>query len=54
MYVVGMYSIFFSQLNSDTKEDCRALLTSIDRLQVVFASYNYVLDMWNKASCECM
>lgn len=37
---------------NDSEVDCRAVLTSIDRLQVVYASYNYVLDMWEKASCK--
>ncbi|XP_026822617.1 osteopetrosis-associated transmembrane protein 1-like [Rhopalosiphum maidis] len=38
--------------NNDSEVDCRAVLTNIDRLQVVYASYNYVLDMWEKASCK--
>lgn len=38
--------------NNDSRVDCRAVLTNIDRLQVVYASYSYVLDMWDKASCE--
>lgn len=38
--------------NNDSEVDCRAVLTNIDRLQVVYSSYNYVLDMWEKASCK--
>lgn len=37
---------------NDSEVDCLAVLTNIDRLQVVYASYNYVLDMWEKASCK--
>ncbi|VVC43511.1 Osteopetrosis-associated transmembrane protein 1 precursor [Cinara cedri] len=37
---------------NDSEVDCRIFLTNIDRLQVVYASYNYVLDMWEKASCK--
>jgi len=45
--------LFLLQLhNNDSEVDCRAVLTNIDRLQVVYASYNYVLDMWEKASCK--
>jgi len=47
------YFVPFQQLhNNDSEVDCRAVLTNIDRLQVVYASYNYVLDMWEKASCK--
>lgn len=46
---------FIFQLHvNDSEVDCRIFLTNIDRLQVVYASYNYVLDMWEKASCKCL
>ncbi|XP_050542886.1 osteopetrosis-associated transmembrane protein 1 [Daktulosphaira vitifoliae] len=37
---------------NDSEIDCRAVLINIDRLRVVYASYKYVVHMWDKASCS--
>ncbi|XP_050422122.1 osteopetrosis-associated transmembrane protein 1 isoform X2 [Adelges cooleyi] len=38
--------------HNDSKIDCPALLNNIDRLHVVLYSYDYVINMWKKASCS--
>lgn len=50
-----MFFFFILQLHvNDSEVDCQKFLTNIDQLQVIYASYNYVLDMWEKASCKCL
>lgn len=42
------------QLHNNDSMKCQADLTNIDRLQIVDASYKYVINIWKQASCECL
>ncbi|XP_014240038.1 osteopetrosis-associated transmembrane protein 1 [Cimex lectularius] len=52
-YYTILTIVYFEILKyPDVDGDCRDELFNLDRLQVVISGYRYVMDLWNRASCD--